>query len=134
MCSSDLPGGSDGLSVLPAGTVPPNPAELLGSARMADAVSGLRGSYDKVLLDAAPLLPVTDAAVCAGLADGVLLVVRWGRTSREEVAEAAAMLEQVHANVLGAVLNGRRLTRSERRRYSSDVTAFSWASAGSGEH
>ena len=128
------PGGSEGLSVLPAGTVPPNPAELLGSARMADAVAGLRGAYDKVLLDAAPLLPVTDAAVCSALADGVLLVVRWGRTSRDEVTEAVTMLEQVHARVLGGVLNGRRLTRSERRRYSSDPSAFSWSPTSSVEH
>lgn len=128
------PGGAEGLSVLPAGTVPPNPAELLGSARMAEVVRALRGTYDKVLLDAAPLLPVTDAAVCSAVADGVLLVVRWGRTGRDEVAEAAAMLEQVHADVLGTVLNGRRLTRSERRRYSSDPTAFSWSPATSAEH
>ena len=114
------PGDVDGLSVLPAGTVPPNPAELLGSPRMADVVAALRLGYEKVLLDTPPLLPVTDAAVCSALADGVLLVVRWGRTSRDEVAEAARMLEQVHASVLGSVLNGRRLTRSERRRSSSE--------------
>ncbi|HEY0238636.1 MAG TPA: polysaccharide biosynthesis tyrosine autokinase, partial [Friedmanniella sp.] len=124
------PGGVDGLDVLPAGTVPPNPAELLGSARMGDAVATLRGAYDRVLLDAAPLLPVTDAAVCSTVADGVLLVVRWGRTRRAEVAEAVAMLEQVHATVLGSVLNGRRLTRAERRRYSSEPTAFSWSPLG----
>ena len=122
------PGGGEGLSVLPAGAVPPNPAELLGSERMAAAVATLRTGYDKVLLDAPPLLPVTDAAVCSAVADGVLLVVRWGRTSRDEVAEAVAMLEQVHAPVLGSVLNGRRLTRSERRRYSSDPADFSWSS------
>jgi len=122
------PGGTEGLSVLPAGAVPPNPAELLGSERMAAAVAALRTGYDKVLLDAPPLLPVTDAAVCSAVADGVLLVVRWGRTSRDEVAEAVAMLEQVHAPVLGSVLNGRRLTRSERRRYSSDPSDFSWSS------
>jgi succinoglycan biosynthesis transport protein ExoP len=123
------PGGVDGLSVLPAGSVPPNPAELLSSPRMADVVAALRSGFDRVLLDATPLLPVTDAVVCAGLADGVLLVVRWGRTSRDEVSEAVTMLEQVHAPVLGSVLNGRRLTRSERRRYSSEESAFSWSAA-----
>jgi succinoglycan biosynthesis transport protein ExoP len=123
------PGGVDGLSVLPAGSVPPNPAELLSSPRMADVVAALRSGYDRVLLDATPLLPVTDAVVCAGLADGVLLVVRWGRTSRDEVSEAVTMLEQVHAPVLGSVLNGRGLTRSERRRYSSEESAFSWSAA-----
>jgi receptor protein-tyrosine kinase len=71
---------------------------------------------------------VTDAAVCSAVADGVLLVVRWGRTRRDEVAEAVAMLEQVHAPVLGTVLNRRRLTRSERRRYAADPSDFSWSS------
>lgn len=120
------PGGIDGLSVLPAGTVPPDPAELLSSPRMADVVAALRSGYDRVLLDASPLLPVTDAVICAGLVDGALLVVRWGRTHRDEVARAVAMLEQVHAPVLGTVLNGRRLTRYERRRYSSSASDFSW--------
>ena len=123
------PGGVAGLSVLPAGTVPPNPAELLSAPRMTEVVAALRSGYDRVLLDATPLLPVTDAVVCAGLADGVLLVVRWGRTSRHEVSEAVTMLEQVHAPVLGSVLNGRRLTRSERRRYSSEPSEFSWSAA-----
>ena len=123
------PGGLDGLAVLPAGAVPPNPAELLGSARMADVVGLLRADYAKVVLDSPPLLPVTDAAVCSAVADGVLVVVRWGRTSRAEVSEAVAMLQQVRASVLGGVLNGRRLTRSERRRYSSDPPDPSWSSA-----
>jgi Mrp family chromosome partitioning ATPase len=55
----------------------------------------------------------------------VLLVVRWGRTRRADVREAVAMLEQVRATVLGGVLNGRRLTRSERRRYASYATSGS---------
>lgn len=129
LVSALRPGGADGPDVLPAGTVPPNPAELLGSERMSDLVAALRAAYDKVLLDAPPVLPVTDAVVCAAVADGVLLVVRWGRTRRDEVSEAVGMLEQVHAAVLGGVLNGRRLTRSERRRYSSDPSDFSWSSA-----
>ena len=126
------PGGVDGLAVLPAGTVPPNPSELLGSERMAALVSLVRGEYDHVLLDSPPLLPVTDAALCSATADGVLVVVRWGSTTRDEVAEAVAMLGQVRAPVLGGVLNGRRLTPSERRRYSSDPSGFSWSSAVAG--
>ncbi|SEP61653.1 polysaccharide biosynthesis tyrosine autokinase [Microlunatus flavus] len=113
------PTGTDGLWVLPAGALPPNPAELLGSARAVELVAGLRGSYGRVLLDSPPLLPVTDAALAAGLADGVLVVVRWGRSRADDVREAVGMLEQVHARVLGVVLNGRRLSRGERRRYAA---------------
>lgn len=114
--------GVDGLVVLPAGTVPPNPAELLGSRRMADVVASVRTSVDTVLLDSPPLLPVTDAALASTLADGVLVVVAWGRTRQGEVREAVGMLEQVGARVLGGVLNGRRRTRSERRRHASYAT------------
>ena len=100
------PGGADGLSVLPAGMLPPHPAELLASARMADLVVGLRASYDQVVLDVPPVLPVTDAVVCAALADGVLVVVRWGRSRRPDVVEAVGVLEQAGAPVLGGVLVG----------------------------
>lgn len=113
------PSGSERLDVLPAGGLPPNPAELLGSARMRDLLAHLRADHDRVVVDTPPLLPVTDGAVVAGLADGVLLVVRWGRTRRDEVHEAVATLGQVHARLLGTVLNGRRRTREERRRYAS---------------
>ena len=113
------PGAADGLSVLPAGTLPPHPAELLGSARMADLVVGLRASYDQVVLDVPPVLPVTDAVVCAALADGVLVVVRWGRSRRPDVVEAVGVLEQAGAPVLGGVLVGRRRTPAERRRRAS---------------
>ena len=116
------PGGVEGLQVLPAGGVPPNPAELLGSRRMADLVAALRTRYDRVLLDAPPVLPVTDAVVAAATTDGVLLLVRWGRTSRAEVSEAVATLERSRVPVLGGVLTRRRPTRAQRRRYSSDGT------------
>lgn len=113
-------GGVAGLQVLPAGSVPPNPAELLGSPSMADLVATLRSRYDRVLLDAPPVLPVTDAVVAAARTDGVLLLVRWGRTSRADVAEAVGMLERGRVTVLGGVLTRRRLTRAQRRRYSPD--------------
>ena len=112
-------GGADGLSVLPAGTLSRQPAELLGSGRMADFLGGLRTAYDQVVLDVPPVLPVTDAVVCAALADGVLVVVRWGRTRRPDVVEAVGVLEQAGTQVLGAVLVGRRRTRAELRRRSA---------------
>lgn len=112
--------GADGLDLLPAGSVPPDPAELLGSDRMATLVATLRSGYDRVLVDTPPVLPVTDAVVCSAFADGVLLVVRWGRTRRAEVSEASRLLGRGRATLLGCVLDGRRLTRAERRRYASE--------------
>lgn len=93
-----------GLDVLPTGTLPPNPSELLQTTAMADLVLTLRRSYDVVLLDAPPVLPVTDAALLATLSDGAVLLVRHGRTTREQVRAATDRLAAVGADLLGTVL------------------------------
>jgi capsular exopolysaccharide synthesis family protein len=93
------------LDVLASGAIPPNPAELIQSNAMADLIKQLRADYDMVVVDAPPLLPVTDAALLATQADGALLVVRYGRTTRDQLAQAAERLRQVDANPVGVVLN-----------------------------
>ena len=92
------------LDVLPSGLLPPNPSELLGSERMVNLLLALRGSYDVILIDTSPLLPVTDAAVLAPRADGVLVVVRHGRTTVQDLQSARSALDAVSARVLGSVL------------------------------
>lgn len=94
----------DGLRVLPAGPLPPNPAELLGSRRMKDTVAALLAQADVLLFDAPPVLTVTDALVLAVQTDGVLLVVKAGGTRREHVQQARDRLERVNARIVGAVL------------------------------
>ena len=93
------------MHVLPGGPMPPNPSELLGSQAMADLLGAARTMYDVVLIDAPPLLPVTDAAVVSTAADGAILVVRHGKTKREQVKRALESLAAVDSRVLGAVLN-----------------------------
>lgn len=105
--------GDGGLLVLPSGPTPPNPSELLGSARMVEVLDQLRSEVDIVLLDAPPLLPVTDAAVLAGITNGVLLVVRAAVTKRDQLAKSLETLEVVQAPVLGFVLNAARRSREE---------------------
>jgi capsular exopolysaccharide synthesis family protein len=95
----------DGLRVLPAGPAPPNPAELLGSRRMKEAIAALLEQADVLLFDAPPVLAVTDALVLAVQTDGVLLVVKAGGTRREHVQRAKEQLERVNARIVGAVLN-----------------------------
>jgi len=95
----------DGLRVLPAGPSPPNPAELLGSRRMKEAMAALIEQTDLLLFDAPPVLAVTDALVLAVQADGVLLVVKAGSTKREHVQQAKERLERVNARIVGSVLN-----------------------------
>ena len=105
------PFGTLPLKFLPAGRPAPNPSELLGSRAMLTLLRELENSHDIVLLDAPPLLPVTDAAVMSALAGGALLVVRADSTTREQVEEAAEALYTVDARLLGVVLSivpGRR--------------------------
>jgi capsular exopolysaccharide synthesis family protein len=96
--------GKGKLYVLPSGRVPPNPSELLGSAAMARVLSSLTEQFDVVLIDAAPLLLVTDAAVLSKLCGGALLVVASGRTKRNELAAAVKALERVGSQLVGVVI------------------------------
>ncbi|MEU8038128.1 polysaccharide biosynthesis tyrosine autokinase [Streptosporangium sp. NPDC049078] len=97
--------GDAGLSVLPSGQIPPNPSELLGSNGMRQVLAQLTGTYDMVIIDAPPLLPVTDAATITALCDGALLVARYGKTRREHMARASELLASINARVVGGVLN-----------------------------
>jgi tyrosine-protein kinase Etk/Wzc len=95
----------DGLSVLSSGTLPPNPSELLGGARMERVLEELRERFDVIILDSPPLLAASDAAVLGTKTDGVLLVVRAGQTERGAAQQAVQQLANVGARVVGAVLN-----------------------------
>lgn len=93
------------LYVLTAGPVAPNPSEILGSQVMIDILKAVEESFDYVLVDTPPVLPVTDAAVVGGIVDGVILVIASGSTSPANAKEAKARLEKGGARILGAVLN-----------------------------
>lgn len=97
--------GGGMLHVLPPGSIPPNPSELLGSHQMAQVIQSLKNDFDVVILDTPPLLAVSDAAVLASQADGAVVVVRYGKSSRDAVRHAVGSLEQIDAEVLGTVLN-----------------------------
>ncbi|WP_051760424.1 polysaccharide biosynthesis tyrosine autokinase [Herbidospora cretacea] len=93
------------LDVLPGGPVPADPGELAGSPGMRRLIADLAADHDLVVVDAPPLLPVSDAVVLATACDGVLLVARAGRTRRESLAQAVARLTRVDARLVGGVLN-----------------------------
>lgn len=107
-----------GLYAITSGAIPPNPTELLGTPAYTRMLSELRERFDTVIVDAPPVLPAADAAVLAAAADGVIFVVQASRTGREQVERALAGLSQVHARVLGAVLNMVRVPVRGRRQYS----------------
>lgn len=104
--------GVAGLRLLTSGPLPPNPAELLGSRRMADLIQVLRDQADMVLFDAPPVIAVTDAAILASQVDGVLLVLHAGVTRREHAQRARAALDKVNARLVGTVLNNVKLDTS----------------------
>ena len=99
-----LPWGGRSLFVLPAGKIPPNPSELLGSQQMQTLIDVLERDFDVVLCDAPPLLPVTDAAILAKSTSGAIIAVATGRTSRHQLSAAVDSLHTVGAKVAGVVM------------------------------
>ena len=98
------PTGVEGLSILPSGPLPPNPADLMGSRRMEEVIAALAEQADQVFFDTPPVVAVTDAAVLATKVDGVLLVISAGKTRREYARTAVQRLEQINARLVGTVL------------------------------
>lgn len=93
------------LDVLPSGPLPPNPSEMLASQTMKELVVQITGFYDYIIFDAPPLNAVTDPQILSKLVDGVVLVVRSGKTEEHQVKKALDLLHKVDANILGAMLN-----------------------------
>jgi capsular exopolysaccharide synthesis family protein len=91
------------LSILPAGTIPSHPAELLGSTAMRRALDTLRTRFDRILIDMPPVAPLADVSIALGLADGLLMIVRAGVTPKPAIERALSGLDA--AKVLGLVLN-----------------------------
>jgi non-specific protein-tyrosine kinase len=93
------------LNVVASGPLPPNPSEIVGSQLFNQILKSLTEVADLVVIDAPPVLPVTDAVAIAAQVDGVLLVARHGKTLRSAASEARRKLAGVGANVVGYVLN-----------------------------
>src|SRR5713226_2802174 len=93
------------LFILPAGTPPPNPAELLASTNMRDVLEELRSQYDHIVVDTPPTLSVTDAVVLSPRADAIVLVIRSGQTTKQALRRSRNVLLQVNAKVSGVLLN-----------------------------
>ncbi|MBN1482203.1 polysaccharide biosynthesis tyrosine autokinase [candidate division KSB1 bacterium] len=98
----------DGLDILTCGMLPPNPSEILAGETMKDLLALLREKYEFVVIDAPPVIAVTDAAVLAPHVDGALLVIESARNDREIILKAKSLLDHVNVNLIGAVLNNVR--------------------------
>lgn len=93
-----------GIDIIPAGDLPPNPSEVLGSQNMKTAIDHLAQHYDYVILDTPPVGVVSDAVILSRYASGVMLVVRTGKTTLENVKDAVDTLKLANANILGFVM------------------------------
>jgi capsular exopolysaccharide synthesis family protein len=111
LCRTEM----ESLRALPAGAIPPNPAELLGSIRFRQILAELKDEADVVLFDSPPCLPVTDPVILAAQVDGVVLVIGAGSTRKFDVHHTISLLENARANLIGFVLN--RVETSKRGYY-----------------
>lgn len=110
------------LDILPAGQIPPNPAELLTSQRMEKLITAVSGTYGYVVIDTPPILSVADTNLLLPLADGVILVVDATKTRRAGLAESLKLLETGGGRVLGTVLNRARRDRHREPYYQEAPT------------
>ncbi len=121
---------TEGIDVLTSGTLPPNPAEVLSSERMATLLSEVATRYDKVILDGPPFL-ISDAIVLASRVDGVLLTLRARSTSQSVTLEVLEQLDRVKARVVGAVLN--RVQDSVSNHYYHNLKSYAYIAKESDE-
>lgn len=96
--------GIDNLTLLPAGKVPHNPAELLGSIKLKNILNFLKSKYDYIIIDTPPIISVTDAGVLGAQTDGVIMVIQANRTQKGIVRHAEALIKQAQAKILGYIL------------------------------
>lgn len=100
--------------LLLAGSIPPNPAELLGSNKMADVVKELETKYDYVIFDTPPVSGLTDAAILCRYMDGVILVIRQKTASTDQILLAKKNLQSVNANIIGVILNDFNIAKASK--------------------
>jgi succinoglycan biosynthesis transport protein ExoP len=119
-----------GLYLLPVGSIPPNPSELIGSKTMERFIAGLKEKFEIIIIDTPPMTAVTDALVLSQLVDGVMLVTRAGITPRQIIKTSLEQLQAAKATILGVVLNG---VNTGRDGYYYSQYYYSYYGEGSGK-
>lgn len=114
------------VSLLPAGTKAPNPAEMLGSQRMRELLRVLRERYDFIVIDSPPVLPVADSVLLSTMVDGVLVVIKGQSTAVPVVKQAIARLERVGARLIGSVLNDVDVSSADYYHYKGYYAAYDY--------
>ncbi|HWQ75598.1 MAG TPA: CpsD/CapB family tyrosine-protein kinase [Syntrophomonas sp.] len=107
----------ENLHVMTSGPIPPNPAEILSSARTRQLLEQLLAEYDYVFIDAPPLLAVTDASLLSTIVDGVVLVVAYAATRNDLARESVEQLRKANARIIGVVLNQVKVESGDYKYY-----------------
>lgn len=97
---------NEGLTVVPAGKIPPNPSEMLGSKAMGIFLDEMKKHFDYIIMDTPPIGAVTDSQVLSTKVDGTILVVKAGKTKKDIVMNSINAIKKVNGNIIGTVLNG----------------------------
>ena len=113
---------NDNLSIVPAGKIPPNPAEMLASKAMTAFLEEMKNYFDYIVLDTPPLQAVTDAQVLSTKADGSLIIIRAGVTKKEAINNAVSIIKKVKGNIIGTVLNVAE-TKNDKYYYYGDESS-----------
>jgi capsular exopolysaccharide synthesis family protein len=113
-----------GISVITSGPTPPNPSELLYSARMKDLLDALQTMYSFIIIDAPPVMGMPDSVLMSSLVDGTVLVVRAGQTQKNALSETKKVLNGINSKLLGVVLNGVKKNDMKYDYYSSYFSSY----------
>lgn len=105
------------LDILTSGVTPPNPAELLDSAKMRGLIEKVRSNYDYVLIDAPPILAVTDATILSQYADGIILIVASGKTKESDLERSVKHLKDLKIKILGSIITKAKLKKTKYNSY-----------------
>lgn len=104
---------NDNLTILSSGNIPPNPSEMIASKKMKTFIEVLKQRFDFIIIDAPPVIAVTDAQILSTITDGVILVTAYGQAEKEAVKKAKELLDKVKANIIGAVMTKVEMNRGK---------------------
>lgn len=104
---------NDNLTILSSGNIPPNPSEMIASKKMKNFIAVLKQRFDFIIIDAPPVIAVTDAQILSTITDGVILVTAYGQAEKEAVKKAKELLDKVKANIIGAVMTKVEMNRGK---------------------
>ena len=108
---------NEGLMIVPAGKIPPNPSEMLGSKAMSNFMDEMKRHFDYIIIDTPPIEAVTDSQILSTKVDGTILVVRAGKTKKDVVMSSVNAIRKVNGKLIGTVLNGVEQSRSKYNYY-----------------